>query len=412
MKKKIDNITDNFLKNDIGGIIVTSADLEILYCDARTALSDNVKKRIAGHSTHMPPSVSCKSWELTDTASGKYYRIMTSAADCDGETVYCHHITDVSDYADLYQEIAAYSQKISDVSDFQTEILKSISGSYVNCLPILADFCMSDCTALYLEDNGRNIFVHAYYDEEIRLEKSVPDEEKRAVFACERFGSVGGSRCLLSETLNEYRYSVFVSESEGFNEEYFRDISIYNVIRLYIENSILRERIIFEGEHDRLTGLYNQSKFLTLRSEHFGSPKTLAVFTFDVNDLKYMNDHFGHDAGDNLIKKAADSIRAVMNENVLGFRLGGDEFMLTALNVTAEEAENIHVRWKTALDELNRKNDNINCSVACGMAFGKGDYDLGELIEQADIRMYCEKRRSKDERLRLNNSVINNDQKT
>ena len=152
--------------------------------------------------------------------------------------------------------------------------------------------------------------------------------------------------------MNEYRYAVFVKESSSFNEEYFQDISIYNVIRLYIENSILREKIVFESEHD------------------------------------------------SLIIKAAESIRSIVSENVIGFRLGGDEFAVAAINDSKEEADDIYKRWKNSIIELNKKNDGIKCVVSCGMAYGEGDYDLGMVIEQADVRMYREKRRLKEKMIK------------
>ena len=133
-----------------------------------------------------------KSWELTDTDSGKYYRILGSAADCSGETVFCHHITDVSDYADLYQEITEYSQKISDAFDFQTEILKNIASSYINCLPILAEFCSSNEAVIYLEDTKRDLFIRGVFNGKLSVEQSVPDVKNCAVFESDRFDSVLG----------------------------------------------------------------------------------------------------------------------------------------------------------------------------------------------------------------------------
>ena len=45
--------------------------------------------------------------------------------------------------------------------------------------------------------------------------------------------------------------------------DYLRDIAVYNTIRLYVENGVLREKIIYESEHDPLTGMYNSAKFAT-----------------------------------------------------------------------------------------------------------------------------------------------------
>ena len=175
----------------------------------------------------------------------------------------------------------------------------------------------------------------------------------------------------------------------------FIDSSIHNVISLFIENSILRDHIIYESEHDKLTGLYNKGKYMALKNESFGRPETIAIYNFDVNNLKYINDNFGHEYGDALIVKAAKSIAAVTSDKVLGFRMGGDKYVMVGLGLTKEQAENVRLEWKQALDRLNDEDDGIFCAMACGLAFGSGDYDYDELYAQADKSMYVDKKELK-----------------
>ena len=115
----------------------------------------------------------------------------------------------------------------------------------------------------------------------------------------------------------------------------------------------------------------------------------------DVNNLKHMNDTYGHEAGDSLIKKAAESLRKIEARNVLTFRVGGDEFMAVGLHMSLEEAEALLKAWEAGLKELNRQDDGIQCVIACGMAFGEGDFDLEALFKQADERMYEDKKAKK-----------------
>ena len=196
---------------------------------------------------------------------------------------------------------------------------------------------------------------------------------------------MGGQRC-----------AVFLLRGKDFNENYFRDSSVYNVIRLYIENGLLRQQIIFDSEHDKLTGLYNKGKFLDMKSDDFGHPDQIVVFNMDVNNLKLTNDLKGHEAGDQLIIRAASSVLSVTSDRVLGFRLGGDEFMIVALDCSEAEGEEIRQQWAENLREINR-GDEDECKIAVGVACGKGDYDLDELLSQADERMYQNKREIKGE---------------
>ena len=68
--------------------------------------------------------------------------------------------------------------------------------------------------------------------------------------------------------------------------------------------------------------------------------------------------------------------------------MGGDEFMLIAWDLSEDEAGDILTEWKDALDELNRTPGEIECVIACGLAYGENDYDLKELLKVADERMY------------------------
>jgi diguanylate cyclase (GGDEF)-like protein len=165
--------------------------------------------------------------------------------------------------------------------------------------------------------------------------------------------------------------------------ELFRDMGAYS--------QTLQE----EKEHDGLTGLYNKGKFMVLKRSLFQSQSSLAVFNMDVNDLKQMNDNFGHEAGDALINKAAESLRRIEARNVLTFRVGGDEFMAVALHMSREEALELKAKWEAGLAELNRRDDGVSCVVACGFAYGEQGYDLEELLAEADRKMYEDKKAKK-----------------
>ena len=152
-----------------------------------------------------------------------------------------------------------------------------------------------------------------------------------------------------------------------------------------------------EKDHDRLTGLYNKGKLLEMKRITFRNQPTIGVFNLDVNNLKQMNDTCGHDAGDRLIIKAADSLKFIEARNVIPFRVGGDEFIVVVIHMSREKAEQIRRHWEKGLAELNRMSDGIHCEVACGFAFGEGDYDLEEVFAAADREMYENKKALKGE---------------
>jgi len=161
--------------------------------------------------------------------------------------------------------------------------------------------------------------------------------------------------------------------------ELFRDINDYS------------RELKAEKERDGLTGLYNKGKLMELKQSLFRDQDMIAVFNMDVNNLKQMNDNHGHEAGDSLLRKAAESLHLIEARNVLTFRVGGDEFLAVALHVSAEEAEALRRRWEEGLARLNRRDDGVECIVACGMVHATRGYDLEAVFAEADRLMYEDK---------------------
>ena len=172
------------------------------------------------------------------------------------------------------------------------------------------------------------------------------------------------------------------------------DTSLY--MGLYREMTEYSRTLRQEKDHDLATGLFNKGKFLEMKKNLFSRQETIAVFNMDVNNLKQVNDTLGHEAGDRLIRRAAESLKQIEARNILPFRVGGDEFVVVAIHVTWEEAEKILRRWREGLEKLNRRKDEIRCEIACGFAYGEKGFDLEEVLALADRRMYADKKERKN----------------
>ena len=154
-------------------------------------------------------------------------------------------------------------------------------------------------------------------------------------------------------------------------------------------------RLLERLELDSLTGLPGANKYHSFTSNIESHAKTLGMLFFDVNDLKYYNDNKGHHAGDLLLQKAAESLIIISEGNIRSFRLGGDEFVSVITNCAESDLDTIIEKWRTALAELNTRDDGINCSISVGAAFGDVGYKLADVMELADKRMYEDKVRIK-----------------
>lgn len=134
---------------------------------------------------------------------------------------------------------------------------------------------------------------------------------------------------------------------------------------------------------DRLTGLQNRSRYLqTVELYHKLPPSSLAVFILDLNGLKELNEHSGHDAGDRFICRCADILRE-MDLNV--FRINGDEFIVLQPGIDQNECLHMEEQLRTGLEALHPY------SVSLGCAWCGSEVDVLSLVTQADQNMYAEK---------------------
>jgi len=153
-----------------------------------------------------------------------------------------------------------------------------------------------------------------------------------------------------------------------------------------------REEMRYVSEHDQLTGLYNKGKYLSFVENDIDKYDSIALFNMDVNNLKKINDTMGHEFGDRLIIKAADSIKAVANSKVMGFRMGGDEFLMIAVNVSKAQVDMIKANWEEELKRLNSVDDGIECIIAVGVVYAEKPVDFDAMAKEADALMYENKK--------------------
>lgn len=159
-----------------------------------------------------------------------------------------------------------------------------------------------------------------------------------------------------------------------------------NVYRMIVHSTESEIQMRRQAYTDEMTGLFNKNKLLeTIQGQEFAG-KQVAILYWDVNRLKYVNDTYGHIAGDILIQKVAQSVRAVCGAGCTAYRYGGDEFIMLVEGGTQEDADRIAAVWKEELSKL-AKDCSYPVSAAVGTAAGNGS-DLEKMISVADGRMY------------------------
>ena len=151
---------------------------------------------------------------------------------------------------------------------------------------------------------------------------------------------------------------------------------------------------------DELTGLYNRRGFLAsamhqLKLAHRNSQDVILLF-IDIDNLKEINDTFGHREGDLAIIRAADALEKTFRDSDILARMGGDEFSVLASEASISNREAIVARMNRSLEKANAEESRYKLSFSIGIARFDPETacSLGELMARADQDMYANKKRS------------------
>ncbi|MCB1191329.1 MAG: diguanylate cyclase [Leptospiraceae bacterium] len=200
--------------------------------------------------------------------------------------------------------------------------------------------------------------------------------------------------------------------SDGWNKKMAFDVGAVD----YIVKPILKEELICRVDThlklkkamekleqmvvtDELTGAYNRRFAYEVLAKQMEtaqrSKESFVVCYLDIDKLKQMNDQFGHEQGDELIKTVVNFLNHFIRKSDYLFRMGGDEFLLLLPRMEIQDAKLFLERLRNDLNKESIQN------VVADFSFGFSEYRSGdehtvsELIQKADSDMYNDKKRKK-----------------
>ncbi len=187
-----------------------------------------------------------------------------------------------------------------------------------------------------------------------------------------------------------------------------RDPQNRAVGRLWVYEDITHERqtaeqLIYLAERDSLTGLYNRHRFqqelgkVLSELERGGSHG--ALLFFDLDEFKYVNDTFGHRAGDAMLIRVASEVNGLVRRNEIFSRIGGDEFAVLMPGASEEDAERLAERIIRGVSQipLRFESQNLRLTTSLGVAlYPQHAQDAEELVARADAAMYQAKESGKN----------------
>jgi two-component system cell cycle response regulator len=156
---------------------------------------------------------------------------------------------------------------------------------------------------------------------------------------------------------------------------------------------------------DDLTGLYNRRGFLTFAEQYLKlaqrKNKGLLLMFADLDNLKQINDTYGHHEGDLALIRTAKTLRETFRKSDIIGRIGGDEFPIMAMEADRHTADTLTSHLRDNLKKHNTQaNSRYKLSISVGVAYfdpENDDASVEELMEKADSALYEQKRLKKSE---------------
>lgn len=163
-------------------------------------------------------------------------------------------------------------------------------------------------------------------------------------------------------------------------------VNAYN--KAHEQNERVKEKLIYEAEHDKLTGLFNRTGYDSLYRRMDLS--TTIYILLDVDKFKMVNDQYGHEIGDKVLIRTAKTISKFFNEdNEYIFRLGGDEFAILVESPEIEICEVLMDKAKKVNAELSKTKGSVpGSTLSIGIARGDESDTMDSLFKKADKALY------------------------
>jgi diguanylate cyclase (GGDEF)-like protein len=180
--------------------------------------------------------------------------------------------------------------------------------------------------------------------------------------------------------------------------------AVHPAVWYAVKHVILERELRHLALTDDLTCLYNRRGFFASATQQLKlarrNGQSMLLFFCDLDNLKNINDSFGHREGDRALVRTADALEAVFRDSDVMARLGGDEFAVLALEASGRNEESILHRVEKTIRKTNAEESRYNLSLSIGVArFNPMDNTaLADLMADADRAMY-EKKRSTNKQL-------------
>lgn len=182
----------------------------------------------------------------------------------------------------------------------------------------------------------------------------------------------------LKATENDYK----------LHNEFLRDI-IDKFVDLNKELQNALETVTYLSITDPLTKVYNRAKFIQELNHYQKTKKEIYIIMLDIDHFKKVNDNYGHDVGDYVLKKMCELVNLSIKDGWVFARWGGEEFIIIGTGSKDDIMSEAEIIRKRIMNYDFEQAGRITSSF--GIASSKGIEDYEEVIKAADIALYKSK---------------------
>jgi len=199
-------------------------------------------------------------------------------------------------------------------------------------------------------------------------------------------------------------YSEDKENLDNINKEISNIKSYLDAIKPVVESRILMEKLRDSSLRDGLTGLYNRrflEEYITQEQAHILRENiNYDIMMIDIDFFKLVNDNYGHDVGDTVIKALSEILLSSIRDSDMAIRYGGEEFLILLRRTTPEATLNIASLIHTGFRDRKfsvGNNENLQKTLSIGIAkLPEDGNSIWKVIKYADTALYSAKNNGRD----------------
>lgn len=333
-------------------------------------------------------------------------------------------------------------EDISEIYHYKKTIENdlSIDDIYHRLILVLKDKLEINCFIIFetdlVKDERKTIFASngaiACCDLKQNIKEACRAERINSIVASENFPEICRiAKCKVDENyicipfyVNEQKNIVIHIISKSQDELNNLKYKI-GIIKKYLEETkpILESKILMEALRqknltDSLTGLYNRKYLDEIVEKQLNldikNGIVYAIMFLDIDYFKMVNDTYGHDVGDDILRKLAITMKKSISSNETLIRYGGEEFLILMKNATQESAKELANKINADFSKIifNYGGDSFSKTVSIGYSFFPTDTDqFWKCIKYADISLYEAKSTGRNKVIKFSKDILKNGDK-